>query len=134
MAEASPARTARIAVVGSANADLITFAERFPRAGETLFGQNFDLDCGGKGANQAVAVRLCGAEVARVAKAGKDLFAEGTLGHCDSFGIDPTHVGMFAAGPAGVAPIFCGGSQACLLLKASRGQSPGAASRERRSR
>ena len=37
------AATPRIAVIGSANTDLITFAERFPRAGETLFGTNFDL-------------------------------------------------------------------------------------------
>ena len=33
----------RIAVVGSANTDLITFSDAFPRPGETIFGQNFDL-------------------------------------------------------------------------------------------
>ena len=53
----------RIAVVGSANVDLTTFADRFPKPGETIFGQKFDLGFGGKGANQAVAARLCGAEV-----------------------------------------------------------------------
>jgi len=48
----------RIVVVGSANIDLTTFAQRFPRPGETIFGDRFDLGFGGKGANQAVAARL----------------------------------------------------------------------------
>ena len=41
------ADTPRIAVVGSANTDLITFADTFPRPGETLFGRNFDPGFGG---------------------------------------------------------------------------------------
>ena len=53
----------RIAVVGSANIDLMTFTDQFPAPGETIFGQDFDLGFGGKGANQAVAARLCGAQV-----------------------------------------------------------------------
>ena len=65
------ANTPRIAVVGSANTDLTTFADVFPRPGETLFGTSFDLGFGGKGANQAVAARLCGAEVLMVAKVGE---------------------------------------------------------------
>jgi len=56
-----------IAVVGSANIDLVTFTDNFPRPGETIFGTHFDLGFGGKGANQAVAARLCGAEVHMVA-------------------------------------------------------------------
>ena len=119
MTEVSPARTPRIAVVGSANTDLITFAERFPRAGETLFGQHFDLGFGGKGANQAIAARLCGAEVTMVAKVGKDLFGEGTIRNFNSFGIDTTHVGMVADAPTGVAPIFVepGGQNRILVVK-----------------
>jgi len=47
------AQPPRIAVVGSANVDLTTFAKTvFPRAGETIFGDQFDLGWGGKGANQ----------------------------------------------------------------------------------
>ena len=60
-------RTPRIAVIGSANTDLTTFTDVFPRPGETLFGKNFEMGFGGKGANQAVAARLCGAEVSMVA-------------------------------------------------------------------
>ena len=72
-------RRSRIAVVGSANVDLTTFSDRFPKAGETIFGEHFDLGWGGKGANQAVAARLCGAEVSMVARVGDDLFGPATI-------------------------------------------------------
>jgi ribokinase len=109
----------RIAVIGSANTDLITFAARFPRPGETLFGQNFDLGFGGKGANQAVAARLCGAEVMMVAKVGKDLFGEATVKNFNAFGIDTTHVGVVEDAPTGVAPIFVepNGQNRILVVK-----------------
>src|SRR2546430_9433602 len=90
--EISMASKRRRAVVGSANTDLITFSDAFPRAGETLFGKSFDLGFGGKGANQAIAARLCGAEVVMIAKVGSDLFGEATIKNFASFGIDTTHV------------------------------------------
>src|SRR5271165_6313571 len=96
----------RIAVVGSANVDLTTFSDRFPRPGETIFGQRFDLGFGGKGANQAVAARLCGADVVMVAKLGNDLFGEATVKNFASLGIDTTHVGIVDGVSSGVAPIF----------------------------
>jgi ribokinase len=119
MAALSMTERPRIAVVGSANTDLITFADRFPRAGETLFGQNFDLGFGGKGANQAVAARLCGAEVMMIAKVGKDLFGEATVRNFDTFGIDTTHVRIVPDAPTGVAPIFVepGGQNRIIVVK-----------------
>jgi ribokinase len=96
----------RIAVVGSAVTDLTTFTDVFPRPGETLFGKGFDLGFGGKGANQAVAARLCGADVMMVAKVGDDLFGQATINNFASFGIDTTHVHIVEGAPTGVAPIF----------------------------
>ena len=78
----------RIAVIGSANIDLTTFSDRFPNAGETIFGQKFDLGFGGKGANQAVASRLCGADVFMVARVGSDLFGPATIENFKKLGID----------------------------------------------
>ena len=98
--------TPRIAVVGSANVDLTTFSDKFPRPGETIFGQKFDLGFGGKGANQAVAARLCGAEVVMVAKVGNDLFGEATLKNFAALGIDASHVRIVDGVSSGVAPIF----------------------------
>lgn len=96
----------RIAVVGSANVDLTTFTDEFPRPGETIFGNSFDLGFGGKGANQAVAARLCGAEVSMVARVGQDLFGPATVKNFDSYGIDSSHVHVTEGVSSGVAPIF----------------------------
>ena len=85
-------QTPRIAVVGSANIDLVTFTDKFPKPGQTIFGDRFDLGFGGKGANQAVAARLCGAQVDMVAKVGEDLFGPATIRNLQSYGIDTTHV------------------------------------------
>jgi ribokinase len=96
----------RIAVVGSANVDLTTFSDHFPKPGETIFGDKFDLGFGGKGANQAVAARLCGAEVFMVARVGDDLFGPATIKNFEKLGIDPTHVRQVSGVSSGVAPIF----------------------------
>jgi ribokinase len=100
------ARRPRIAVVGSANIDLTTFTDRFPKPGETIFGQKFDLGFGGKGANQAVAARLCGADVFMVARVGSDLFGPATIENFKKLGIDTTHVKQVEGLSSGVAPIF----------------------------
>ena len=100
------AKPPRIAVVGSANTDLTTFSDNFPRPGETIFGKSFDLGFGGKGANQAIAARLCGADVTMVAKVGNDLFGEATVKNFTSFGIDTAHVRIVDGVFSGVAPIF----------------------------
>jgi len=100
------AKRPRIAVVGSANVDMTTFSDRFPKPGETIFGDNFDLGFGGKGANQAVAARLCGSDVFMVARVGDDLFGPATINNFEKLGIDPTHVRMVPGVSSGVAPIF----------------------------
>lgn len=100
------AKQSFVAVVGSANVDLTTFNDVFPRPGETIFGKRFDLGFGGKGGNQAVAARLCGANVAMVAKVGNDLFGPATIKNFESHGIDATHVRIAEGVSSGVAPIF----------------------------
>ena len=99
-------KRSRIAVVGSANVDLTTFSDRFPKAGETIFGDHFDLGWGGKGANQAVAARLCGADVSMVARVGDDLFGPATITNFAAQGIDASHVRVVPGTSSGVAPIF----------------------------
>ena len=51
----------KICVVGASNIDLISYAPRLPKLGETIPGTRFHMGFGGKGANQAVmAARLGG--------------------------------------------------------------------------
>src|ERR1700685_1045130 len=113
------AKRPRIAVIGSANIDLTTFSDRFPKAGETIFGQKFDLGFGGKGANQAVASRLCGAEVFMIARVGSDLFGPATIENFKKLGIDTTHVKQVEGFSSGVAPIFVepNGQNRILVVK-----------------
>ncbi len=113
------AKRPRIAVIGSANIDLTTFTDKFPKPGETLFAPKFDLGFGGKGANQAVAARLCGAEVFMVARVGSDLFGPATIENFRKQGIDPTHVKQVEGLSSGVAPIFveANGQNRILVVK-----------------
>lgn len=109
----------RILVIGSANVDLTTFSDRFPSAGETIFGTGFDLGWGGKGANQAVAARLCGAEVDMVARVGDDLFGPATIENFRRQGIGTGHVRIVPGASSGVAPIFVepGGQNRIIVVK-----------------
>ncbi len=113
------AKRPRIAVIGSANIDLTTFTDKFPKPGETLFAPKFDLGFGGKGANQAVAARLCGAEVFMVARVGSDLFGPATIENFRKQGIDATHVKQVEGLSSGVAPIFveANGQNRILVVK-----------------
>jgi len=100
------AQQPHIAVVGSANVDLTTFTDRFPRPGETIFGRRFHVGYGGKGANQAVAARLCGARVSMIARVGDDLFGKATIENFTTRGVDATRVLITQGVSSGVAPIF----------------------------
>ena len=113
------AKRPRIAVVGSANIDLPTFTDKFPKPGETMFAPRFDLGFGGKGANQAVAARLCGAEVFMVARVGSDLFGPAMIENFKKLDIDPTHVKQIEGLSSGVAPIFVepNGQNRILVVK-----------------
>jgi ribokinase len=101
MATSSPS----IAVVGSTMIDMITYAQRAPRAGETLIGDRFVTGFGGKGANQAVAARRFGARVAMVNCLGDDTFGDMTLANFVEQGISTDHIWR-TRGSSGVAPIW----------------------------
>ena len=62
----------KVCVLGSMNMDLVVKVNDIPRVGETILSKSFEKIAGGKGANQAVAAKRCGAEVSIIAKIGKD--------------------------------------------------------------
>jgi ribokinase len=61
-----------LAVVGSANLDLVANTLRLPAPGETVIGTGYQEHAGGKGLNQAVAAARCGATVGFVGAFGDD--------------------------------------------------------------
>ncbi|KWD71927.1 ribokinase [Burkholderia ubonensis] len=108
-----------IAVIGSNMVDLVTYVTRMPVRGETLEAPGFELGCGGKGANQAVAAARLGARVVMVTKVGDDVFADNTIRNFSRAGIDTEHVRKVPGVPSGVAPIFVepDSSNSILIVK-----------------
>lgn len=97
---------ARVTVVGSCNIDLVTRTDRFPRPSEHLVATEFGTFLGGKGANQAVAARRAGADVAMVARVGDDAFGEQISAALASEAIDVTGIGRDRESPTGNASIW----------------------------
>jgi ribokinase len=93
-----------VVVAGSINLDLVADVARLPRPGETLPGHAFRSTPGGKGANQALAARRAGADVALYGATGDDAFATAALALLRRDGVDLSGVRVVDA-PTGVAMI-----------------------------
>ncbi len=94
-----------VAVIGSANLDLVATTPRLPRPGETLLGSGFAEHAGGKGLNQAVAAARSGAGVAFVGAVGDDEPGRRLRALAISEGIDVEGVLVAEAAPTGRAVI-----------------------------
>ncbi|MBP1325409.1 ribokinase [Leucobacter exalbidus] len=97
--------TPRVAVIGSANADLVVEVARRPGGGETLLGGDLALLPGGKGANQAAAAARCGANVSMVACVGTDSNGGFLLSELTAAGVNVEHVARVER-PTGTAIIL----------------------------
>jgi len=109
----------RIAVIGSNNTDLVTYVTRMPARGETLEAPSFEMNHGGKGANQAVAAAKLGASVRMLTKVGDDMFADRTISNLAGCGVDVRHISRVAGRSSGVATIMVepSGENAILIVK-----------------
>src|SRR5437879_11445280 len=96
----------RITVVGSYATGLTMRVERLPSPGETLLGTGYRVDYRGKGSNQAVGCARLGAEVAFVARIGKDDFGGMALRLYREEGIDVAYVQQTAEQSTGVGFIL----------------------------
>ncbi len=85
--------------------DLVTFAPRFPRPGETVVGSRFLTYAGGKGANQAVAAARMGARSAMVGRVGGDIFGPQLLEGLAAAGVDISGIGVNPEESSGIAVI-----------------------------
>lgn len=83
---------AKVLVVGSINCDISVYCDRHPAAGETVTGHDFAISLGGKGANQAVASKLCGAESHLLARVGDDSNGRDMLSRLNNRGVDTSDV------------------------------------------
>lgn len=85
--------------------DLVVHVTRQPVAGETVMGKSFLVNPGGKGANQAVAVKRLGGEVTFVTKIGRDLFGQQLRTHYSDEQLDLSYLLTDENNPTGVAMI-----------------------------
>nr|WP_321457299.1 ribokinase [uncultured Cohaesibacter sp.] len=83
-----------ITVFGSINLDMVIRVADFPRPGETIPTKGFAMSAGGKGANQALAVRRAGGDIRMVGLTGKDSHAELALALLDKDGVDLSRTGV----------------------------------------
>jgi ribokinase len=101
--------SAKLAVLGSINADHILNLTHFPRPGETVIGKQYQIAFGGKGANQAVAAGRAGADIAFIACVGADDIGERIRQQLQQDRIDTAPVEIVADEATGVAMIFVNG-------------------------
>ena len=84
--------TPGIVVVGSLNADLTIYTERLPQPGETVHGNGFAVNPGGKSANQAVAASKLGGRVSLIGAVGEDPNGIMLLDSTANAGVDVSRV------------------------------------------
>ncbi|WP_407270841.1 ribokinase [Radiobacillus sp. PE A8.2] len=95
----------KIVVIGSLNMDIVISANRPPKIGETMFGDNVTYLSGGKGANQAVAVQKLGGNIDMIGVVGDDVFGKTILDKLNSYGLHTTYIKQQTGVATGIANI-----------------------------
>ena len=93
-------------VLGSINMDMVISTPYIPSQGETLTGNNFFLNNGGKGANQAVAIAKQNVPTFLISAVGNDEFGKMTLNKLKSYNVNLDYVNTINNINTGVAMII----------------------------
>ena len=94
---------ADVFVVGSINQDFVLSVERRPEPGETVTNAQLSKGNGGKGANQAAAAALLGAEVTFLGRVGDDGLGEPLVEALTDKGVDTSLIGVSSGWSTGTA-------------------------------
>ena len=118
-----PTARPEVAVVGSANLDLVVEVETVPVAGETVLGGDLRRIPGGKGANQAVAASRLGRRVAMIGRVGDDDAGTMLRAAMESAGVDTACLLATGDTPSGTALIAVGadGDNAIVVSPGANG-------------
>ena len=95
----------KIIVIGSSNMDMVVKTSHLPAPGETILGGEFFMNQGGKGANQAVAIKRLGGNLIFMAKLGNDVLGRQSVGYFKKEGIDTRYIALDEDSASGVALI-----------------------------
>lgn len=77
-----------IYVLGSINFDIVIFLKKFPKIGETVFGNSILYNLGGKGANQAISAKKLNGDVLFIGRVGRDYFGEYLINELKKFDLN----------------------------------------------
>ena len=72
--------------------DLVAYSQNLPRPGETLHGERYAINLGGKGCNQAAAVAKLGGDVHLVGRIGSDDFGRSVTALLKENGVPTKHI------------------------------------------
>lgn len=95
-----------VCIVGSINMDLTVKTDKMPMQGETVLGDTFFTNPGGKGANQAVAAARMGANVNFIGAVGEDAFGKTLLQNLTNEGVRKTGIETIPDVSTGTATII----------------------------
>ena len=101
-----PGRIPSFIVVGGMTLDLAIWIPELPLAGSIMHARRGEFFTGGKGFNQAICAKRCGAEVHMVGVLGNDPFANLFLDTLDDEGIDSTFISRVPIGTSFTFPLF----------------------------
>ncbi|MBQ2712306.1 MAG: ribokinase [Clostridia bacterium] len=108
----------RIFVVGSLNMDLVIQSPVMPKAGETISGNGFMTNPGGKGANQAAAAGKAGGEAYMVGCVGSTAFGEELKDTLKGYGVNVDYVRTHEGVSSGIAVIVVAEGDNRIILDA----------------
>lgn len=112
----------KIFVVGSLNMDLVIRVAKMPRAGETITGEGFMTNPGGKGANQAAAVSKLGGNAYMIGCVGRE-FGDELIKTLAGYGVNTDYVKKLDDVSSGIAVITVeNGDNRIILDRAANGR------------
>ena len=99
-------RNLRVVVIGTYNTNLVVWCDAIPLKGQSILGGDFEMFCGGKGANCAVAAARAGPQVKFVGAHGPDAFGKMARERLSKEGIDISDFAELPLSKTGVALFF----------------------------
>lgn len=95
----------KIIIIGSASIDLVVQTDIIPNAGETVMGNTFFTNPGGKGANQAVAAARLSDQVYMIGAVGDDDNGKSIIKNLKANNVDTTYMDIIENEKSGTAHI-----------------------------
>ena len=94
-----------VVVVGSCFVDMICYVPHLPETGKTVRGSKFQIDFGGKAANQCIMAQKLGAKTGMVAKVGNDQFGRDTINNFKKYDVNTDNITVTNRAETGVTSI-----------------------------